>query len=96
MAVRGMIRGRSWAPQMAEYEQAIRARRAVTPDGVRPVTVAVRAGRIAALAGLELAGRKALAATLRSAHAFPLCASDESLHDSDKRRHREPKMRAFD
>ncbi len=36
---------------MAEYELAIRARRAVTPDGVRPVTVAVRAGRIAALAG---------------------------------------------
>jgi allantoinase len=36
---------------MAEYELAVRARRAVTPDGVRPVTVGVRDGRIAALAG---------------------------------------------
>lgn len=36
---------------MAEYELAIRARRAITPDGLRPVTVAVRAGRIVALAG---------------------------------------------
>ncbi len=36
---------------MAEYELAVRARRAVTPDGVRPVTVGVREGRIAALAG---------------------------------------------
>jgi allantoinase len=36
---------------MAEYELAIRARRAVTGDGIRPVTVAVRDGRIAALAG---------------------------------------------
>ena len=36
---------------MAEYELVIRARRAVTPEGVRPVTVAVRGGRIAALAG---------------------------------------------
>ena len=35
---------------MAEYELAIRARRAVTPEGVRPVTVAVRDGRIAAVA----------------------------------------------
>jgi len=34
---------------MAEYELAIRARRAVTPDGIRPATVAVRDGRIAAL-----------------------------------------------
>jgi allantoinase len=38
---------------MAEYELAVRARRAVTPDGVRPVTVGVRGGRIAALAGFE-------------------------------------------
>ena len=38
---------------MAEYELAIRARRAVTPEGVRPVTVAVRAGRIAAMAGFS-------------------------------------------
>jgi allantoinase len=38
---------------MAEYELAIRARRAVTPEGVRPVTVAVRDGRIAALAPLS-------------------------------------------
>jgi len=37
---------------MAEYELVVRARRAVTPDGVRPVSVAVRDGRIAALAGL--------------------------------------------
>jgi allantoinase len=36
---------------MAEFELVIRARRAVTPEGVRPVTVAVRGGRIAALAG---------------------------------------------
>src|SRR5215467_12622716 len=36
---------------MAEYELVIRARRAVTPEGVRPVTIAVRGGRIAALAG---------------------------------------------
>jgi len=36
---------------MAEYELVVRARRAVTPDGVRPVSVAVRGGRIAALAG---------------------------------------------
>ncbi len=36
---------------MAEYELAVRARRAVTPDGIRAVTVAVRDGRIAALAG---------------------------------------------
>jgi allantoinase len=35
---------------MAEYELTIRARRAVTPEGVRPVTVAVRDGRIAAVA----------------------------------------------
>ncbi len=38
---------------MAEYELAVRARRAVTPDGVGPVTVGVRDGRIAALAGFE-------------------------------------------
>jgi allantoinase len=37
---------------MAEYELVIRARRAVTPDGIRPATVAVRDGRIAALAAL--------------------------------------------
>ena len=36
---------------MAEYELVVRARRAVTPDGVRPVTVGVREGRIAALTG---------------------------------------------
>jgi len=36
---------------MAEYELVIRARRAVTPEGVRPVTVAVRDGHIAGLAG---------------------------------------------
>ena len=36
---------------MAEYELVVRARRAVTPDGVRPVSVGVRDGRIAALAG---------------------------------------------
>ena len=31
---------------MTEYELVVRARRAVTPDGVRPVSVAVRDGRI--------------------------------------------------
>src|SRR5262252_2904129 len=36
---------------MAEYELVIRAPRAVTPEGVRPVTVAVRDGHIAGLAG---------------------------------------------
>ena len=35
---------------MADYELAIRARRVVTPEGVRPATVAVRDGRIAAVA----------------------------------------------
>ena len=40
---------------MPEYELAVRARRAVTPDGIRPVTVAVRGGSIAALAGFEAA-----------------------------------------
>ena len=36
---------------MAEYELVIRAERAVTPDGVRPAAVAIRDGRIAAVAG---------------------------------------------
>ncbi len=36
---------------MAEYELVIRAERAVTPEGIRPATVAVRDGRIAAIAG---------------------------------------------
>ncbi len=36
---------------MAEYELVVRARRVVTPDGVRPATVAVREGRIVAVAG---------------------------------------------
>ena len=35
---------------MAEYELAIRARRVVTPGGVRAATVAVKDGRIAAVA----------------------------------------------
>jgi allantoinase len=35
---------------VAEYELAIRARRVVTPEGVRPAVVAVRDGRIAAVA----------------------------------------------
>jgi allantoinase len=35
---------------MAEHELVIRARRVVTPDGIRPAAVAVRDGRIAALA----------------------------------------------
>jgi allantoinase len=38
---------------VAEYELAVRARRVVTPDGVRPATVAVRSGRIAAVAGFS-------------------------------------------
>jgi allantoinase len=42
--------GRTLVCTMAEYELAIRARRAVTPEGVRPVAVAVRDGRIAAVA----------------------------------------------
>ena len=55
---------------MADYELVIRARRAVTPDGIRPVTVAIRGGRIAALAAFgdapdavrveELPGREIL------------------------------------
>ena len=36
---------------MAEYELVIRAERVVTPDGVRPATVGVRDGQIAAIAG---------------------------------------------
>ena len=40
---------------MPEYDLAVRARRAVTPDGIRPVTVAVRGGSIAALAGFDAA-----------------------------------------
>ena len=36
---------------MAEYELVVRARRVVTPGGVRPAAVAVRDGRIAAVAG---------------------------------------------
>jgi allantoinase len=36
---------------MAEYELVVRARRAVTSEGVRPASVAVRDGRIAAIAG---------------------------------------------
>src|SRR5215467_15844108 len=36
---------------MAEYELVIRAERAVTPEGVRPVAVAVRDGQIAAVVG---------------------------------------------
>ena len=63
---------------MAEYELAIRARRAVTPAGVRPVTVAVRDGRIAAVAGFsdspdaaelaELPGREILLPGLVDSH----------------------------
>jgi len=34
---------------VADYELAIRARRVVTPEGIRPATVAVRDGRIAAV-----------------------------------------------
>jgi allantoinase len=39
--------------RMADYELVIRARRAVTGDGIRPVAVAVRDGRIAAVAGFD-------------------------------------------
>jgi len=63
---------------MAEYELAVRARRAVTPDGVRPVTVGVREGRIAALtrfgetldavAVTELPGRQVLLPGLVDTH----------------------------
>ena len=63
---------------MAEYELAIRARRVVTPAGVRPATVIVRDGRIAALAGFgdspdavgaeELPGREVLLPGLVDTH----------------------------
>src|SRR5262249_15774312 len=38
------------ADGMADYELVIRARRVVTPEGIRPATVAIRDGKIAALA----------------------------------------------
>src|SRR6516225_1863504 len=63
---------------MAEYELVVRARRAVTPDGIRPVTVGVREGRIAALTGFgdrldavavtELPGRQVLLPGLVDTH----------------------------
>ena len=63
---------------MAEYELAIRARRAVTPGGVRAATVAVRDGRIAAVAAFgdspdaavveELPGRQVLLPGLVDTH----------------------------
>jgi allantoinase len=63
---------------MADYELAIRARRAVTPEGVRPVTLAVRDGRIAAVAAFsdspdaasveELPGRQVLLPGLVDTH----------------------------
>jgi allantoinase len=63
---------------MAEYELPVPARRAVTPDGVRPVTVGVREGRIAALTGFgetldavavtELPGRQVLLPGLVDTH----------------------------
>lgn len=49
---------------MAEYPLAVRARRAVTPDGVRPVTVAVREGKIAAVAAFTDSPDAALVAEL--------------------------------
>jgi allantoinase len=63
---------------MAEYELVVRARRTVTPDGIRPVSVAVRDGRIAALAGfgesldaaevVELPGQEVLLPGLVDTH----------------------------
>jgi allantoinase len=63
---------------MAEYELVVRARRAVTPEGVQPVSVAVRGGRIAALAGfgepldaaevVELPGQQVLLPGLVDTH----------------------------
>jgi allantoinase len=63
---------------MAEYELVVRARQAVTPDGVRPAAVAVRDGRIAAVAGpgerldaavvTELPGQQALLPGLVDTH----------------------------
>ena len=38
---------------MADYELVIRARRAVTPGGIRPATVAIRDGKIVALAAFS-------------------------------------------
>ena len=60
---------RGVATDVAEYELVIRARRAVTPEGVRPVTVAVRGGRIAALAGANAAYEQ------RFGHVFLICAT---------------------
>jgi allantoinase len=63
---------------VAKYELAIRARRAVTAEGVRPVTLAVRDGRIAAVAAFsdspdaasveELPGRQVLLPGLIDTH----------------------------
>jgi allantoinase len=63
---------------VAEYELAIRARRVVTPGGVRAATVAVRDGRIAAVAAFgdspaaaaveELPGRQVLLPGLVDTH----------------------------
>jgi allantoinase len=63
---------------VAEYELAIRARRVVTPGGVRAATVAVRDGRIAAVAAFgdspdaavveELPGRHVLLPGLVDTH----------------------------
>src|SRR5215831_15558721 len=81
----GWLRARGWLRAgggertgMAEYELVIRAPRAITPEGVRPVTVAVRGGRVAALAGpgetpdavsvVELPGREVLLPGLVDTH----------------------------
>ncbi|MDR0345301.1 MAG: amidohydrolase family protein, partial [Nocardiopsaceae bacterium] len=63
---------------MAEFGLVVRARRAVTPEGVRPVTVAVAGGRIAAVTGpgerldaaevTELAGDEVLLPGLVDSH----------------------------
>ena len=63
---------------MADYELAVRARRVVTPEGIRPATVLVRGGRIAAVAGFgeapgaaaveDLPGRQVLLPGLVDTH----------------------------
>ena len=57
---------------MADYELVIRARRAVTPDGIRPATVAIRDGKYdhAPLPDPALGPRKVDVATQYNAERF--------------------------
>src|SRR5215813_11364701 len=67
---------------MAEYELAIRARRVVTPAGVRPTTVIVRDGRIAALAGFG-DSPDALVALAKPSHSVRPGLVDTHVHVND-------------